>query len=335
LNTTDLLRIQDVISRAYAETTATSYGSGLLVYHIFCDRKDIPEDQRTPASPILIASFISTIAGSYAGTTVANYVHGIHAWHTIHGIPWKMEKSEFDALLKAAESLTPPTSRKAKREPVLVSHIEKMCEHLNLNEPLDAAVFACLTTTFWGSARVGETTVQRLDSFSADIHVKRSDVKIVHDRNGLKQIELFIPRTKSAPAGESISWAAQHGPSDPEAAFNNHLRINNPHEHIALFSYRHKNVFRPLTRRTFLNRIKQAALAAGLEAPQGHGIRIGSTLEYLLRGTPFDVVKVKGRWASNAFQSYLRKHGQILAPFMQADPIVHEGFIRYTMTTVR
>ena len=50
----------------------------------------------------------------------------------------------------------------------------------------------------------------------------------------------------------------------------------------------------------------------------GHGIRIGATLEYLLRGIPFDVMKVKGRWVSNAFQLYLRKHNQILAPYMQS-----------------
>ncbi|TEB31909.1 hypothetical protein FA13DRAFT_1628746, partial [Coprinellus micaceus] len=50
----------------------------------------------------------------------------------------------------------------------------------------------------------------------------------------------------------------------------------------------------------------------------GHGIRIGPTLEYLLRGVPFDVMKVKGWWASDTFQTYLRKHAQILAPYMQA-----------------
>ena len=68
---------------------------------------------------------------------------------------------------------------------------------------------------------------------------------------------------------------------------------------------------------------------------QGHGIRIGSTLEYLLRGIPFDVMKVKGRWASDAFLIYLTKHAQILAPYMQAQPQLHAEFIRLTMPRVR
>ncbi|KIK98422.1 hypothetical protein PAXRUDRAFT_134233, partial [Paxillus rubicundulus Ve08.2h10] len=63
--------------------------------------------------------------------------------------------------------------------------------------------------------------------------------------------------------------------------------------------------------------------------------RIGSTLEYLLRNVPFDVIKVKGRWASNAFLIYLRRHAQILTPYMQAQPSLHESFLRLTLPPVR
>ena len=83
-----------------------------------------------------------------------------------------------------------------------------------------------------------------------------------------------------------------------------------------------------------MERVGEAATAAGLEPLQGHGIRIGSTLEYLLRGVPFDVMKTKGRWAGDSFQLYLRKHAVVVAPYIQATPI-HENFIRYTMPPVR
>jgi len=45
LTAEDLQRIQDVLTTAYAPTTAAAYGSGLLVFHVFCDRKSIPEEQ--------------------------------------------------------------------------------------------------------------------------------------------------------------------------------------------------------------------------------------------------------------------------------------------------
>jgi hypothetical protein len=46
----------------------------------------------------------------------------------------------------------------------------------------------------------------------------------------------------------------------------------------------------------------------------GHSIRIGATLEYLLRGVPFEAMKSIGRWSSDSFSKYLRKHAQILRP---------------------
>ena len=43
----------------------------------------------------------------------------------------------------------------------------------------------------------------------------------------------------------------------------------------------------------------------GEDSPKGHGIHIGGTLEFLLRGMPFDVMKSLGRWTSEAFTLYL------------------------------
>jgi hypothetical protein len=91
LSKSDLQRILEVTSRAYAESTAGTYGTGLLVFHVFCDQKDIPEAQHTPANHLLLSSFIATLAGAYSGKTITNYLYGIHAWHTIHGVPWRIQ----------------------------------------------------------------------------------------------------------------------------------------------------------------------------------------------------------------------------------------------------
>ena len=73
-----------------------------------------------------------------------------------------------------------------------------------------------------------------------------------------------------------------------------------------------------MTRQTFVIHLNRIAQAAGLSHVHSHGIHIRATLDYLLRDIPFNVMKVKGHWASNAFQLYLWKHNQILAPYMQA-----------------
>ncbi|KAJ7648789.1 hypothetical protein DFH06DRAFT_1423530, partial [Mycena polygramma] len=180
-----------------------------------------------------------------------------------------------------------------------------------------------------------EFTVRTLTSFDPSIHVKPSDVSDVVDRNNLQQTNFALPRTKSAPEGESVYWAEQNGPTDPKSAFRNHLAVNSPPANHALFSYLHGSGRRPLTKSAFRKRIADAFKSADIPFIHVHGIRIGSTLEYLLRGIPMDVMKAKGRWASDAFTIYLRRHAQIMAPYMQAEPQLHANILRILMPRVR
>lgn len=143
---------------------------------------------------------------------------------------------------------------------------------------------------------------------------------------------LHLPKTKMAGIeGEDVYWVSQEGEMDPTTALKNHLWINHPSEVSHLFEYQANRAHKLLTKTKFLQRVGTAAQAAGLEPLQGHGIQIGSMLEYLLRGVPFDIMKAKGRWARNSFLIYLRKHAVIMAPYIQAVPPVHENFVRYTM----
>lgn len=332
----DLKQIFAVMGRAWEESTLASYGSGLLNFHVYCDQKDIPEHQRAPASPVLVAAFISAIAGAYSGSTINNYVYGIRAWHILHGVDWKMNEAELEVLLKAAEKTAPATSKRKKRLPYTLEFILAIREKLQLTVPLHAAVYGCLTTTFYTASRLGEFTVKKLDGFINERHVKPADIKIEHDRNGLESTVFHLPWTKTSIHGEDVSWCRQAGLTDPEAALKHHMSINEPPADGHLFAYRHTDgKYRPLTKPIFLRTLAAAAKEAGLDPRQGHGIRIGSTLEYLLRGVPFDVMKAKGRWASDAFLIYLTKHAQILAPYMQAVPEVHENFIKITMPRIR
>ncbi|KAG1899635.1 uncharacterized protein F5891DRAFT_1189444 [Suillus fuscotomentosus] len=109
------------------------------------------------------------------------------------------------------------------------------------------------------------------------------------DRNGFCVTVFHLPRTKVALAGEDVYWAAQTGTIDPLAAMKNHLDINKPSTGDALFSWRHQSGLRPLTRSQFLQCLQTASDSLGGGALKGHGIRIGGTLEYLLRGVPLGI----------------------------------------------
>jgi hypothetical protein len=304
------------------------------VFHVFCDTRTIPDEQRCPASPLLIVTFISSCAGSYSGSALANYVFGIRAWHILHGQPWSMDDTQVKAALNGAATLAPPSSKRPKREPFTLALIEMLFSKLDPNDPLDVSVRTCLSSSFFTLVRGGEFTVSSLDSFDPAIHIKPSDVRTTTDRQGLHVTVFRLPRTKCSELGEDVYCAPQPGPINPSAELDNHYSINNPPANGHLFAYLHAGGHRPLTKRTFLNRINIIATSLGLDSLKGHGIRIGGTLEYLLRGVPFDVVKSMGRWSSDAFTLYLQKHAVIMAPYLQGSPIL-EPFTRYTMPPVR
>lgn len=337
LSEEDLLQIKEVLQKAYAPATRITYSAGLYVFHLFCQYKGIDEEHRAPVHQTVLASFISTLAGVYGGSTIKNYFYGVRAWHVIHGLPWKVNDGEIKALLTAGAKLAPKESSRNEKEPWTVEHLAAVCNQLDPNKPEDAAFFACITTAFWGAARLGEVTVPNLGAFDPAIHVKLQDVEFnVKDRNNLEQTVIFIPWTKVAKQkGEKIFWADQDGVTDPQAAFANHLKINNPLVNDHLFSFNYQGKQRPMSRNVFIRRMKQATTNAGLPNLTGHGLRVGATLEYLLKGTPFDVVKAKGRWQSDAFRGYLRKHAQVMAPYMQKNPGAYDTFIRYAMPPVR
>ena len=177
---------------------------------------------------------------------------------------------------------------------------------------------------------MGEFVVPRLDAFSATQHITLANLRVDHNAEGLEVTVLHIPQTKIAPVeGEDVFWAAHPGPTDPYEALRNHVRVNSLPNNVHLFAYWHKNTLRPLTKHAFVKRLASVARLAGVEPLQGHGIRIGATLFYLLHGLSIEAMKIMGRWSSDAFLRYLRKHAQILTPFIQANPRVHEAFSQF------
>jgi hypothetical protein len=232
----------------------------------------------------------------------------------------------------------PPKSTKPQQQPVTINHLTAILNHLNKTHPLNAAIAACITTTFWSVSRLGEFTVPAIKSFSTKKHITTKATALEQDRHGLQVRTFKLPFTKSArEKGESTSWAQQPGPADPWEAFQNHLHINNPPSGAHIFAYKtnHKKAHTPLTKCKLVKRVRIITSANDLPNFEGHGLRIGGTLEYLLRGIPFNVVQSMGQWKSDAFQLYLRKHAQIMAPYLQADPTINLQFVRIAMPPPR
>ncbi|KAG6896612.1 hypothetical protein C0993_008214 [Termitomyces sp. T159_Od127] len=136
---------------------------------------------------------------------------------------WNMTATEVQAALDGAAALAPPASKRSKREPFTTGLIERLAEKLNLDEPLDAAVNACLKVAFWSMARLGELTVRNAKAFDPVQHVKRSDVRTGEDQAGHEVTVIFVLRMKAAEDGEDLYFARQTGPCDLVEALENHI----------------------------------------------------------------------------------------------------------------
>ncbi|KAG1800682.1 uncharacterized protein BJ212DRAFT_1450139 [Suillus subaureus] len=333
-----LEHILDVMGLSWAQLTKETY-VGLLVFHVFCNMNSITEDQRCPVNPMLLLSFLSSCAGSHSGLALANFTVAIRAWHLLHGRLWLISHSELKTLLKGAKAVAP-------EHPIIHP------QPLNLNEPLDAAIFACLMTSFYCIAQLGEFTVKTIKGFNPKKHISRAGVSESTDQHGFLFLlhngnpitKFHIPSTKTyTTTGEDTFWATQDGLSDPRAVLINHFCMNPAHDDALLFAWRYHKGIQPLSKAELVKRVATVTVTTNLPNLKGHGLHIRGTLEYLLWEIPFDIVKSMGRWSSDTFTLYLRDHTLILAPplsmtltapYMQALSVL-EPFTCYTQPPMR
>ena len=77
--------------------------------------------------------------------------------------------------------------------------MERIYSGLSESNPLDVAVFACLASAFWATARLGELTVKNLATFDPKRHVKRVDVGRRWTDKASELQPCTSPRPKLAP----------------------------------------------------------------------------------------------------------------------------------------
>ncbi|KAG6326410.1 hypothetical protein ID866_12680 [Astraeus odoratus] len=225
---------------------------------MFYDTRGILDTDRCPLPQLILLSFVSTYTGVYSGSTLSNYVAGLRAWHLLHGRPWLIDADTLKATIEGVARLAPPSSKCPQHAPFTPDIISLFKSQLNLDSPLDAAIFACTTICFWCIARLGEFTIPSINAFNPAKHITRSCISQVVDRNSFTVWKFHLPQTKTSQNtghGESVQCACQDGPSNPIAALKNHLCINavTPDKHLFSWSHPTSKKRCPLSKRELTN----------------------------------------------------------------------------------
>jgi len=303
--------VNHTIAHAWAVSTRKGYFGGVKRFQLFCQARGIPLEDQLPASGNVLCAFAASSAGVRSGSAVRNDLSGIRAWHILNNVPYN-DSIRLSYVVRGVENLTPTSSRRAARRPITSSMMAALHTGLDLVEPGDACIFAAACCAFWGQARSGDILPGSDAVHDPSMFPSTSDLGPPSTAAGSRKLHLPYDKAKKH-KGADIILCRQHGPSDPIWALSNHLRVNTPPARAALFSFRAHAGFTTLSSRRLLVRCNTIWSRLGLPSVSGHCFRIGGTTELLLRGVPPDIVRMMGRWSSDAFFIYWRNL-ELVAP---------------------
>jgi len=306
------IRIDNVLRHAWAKSTLAKYRDGLSHFHDYCDQEGINHEFCIPASEFLLCAFASASAGIRSGVATRNDLSGIRAWHIINDEHY-MGGTRLNYVVKGVEALHAASSKQPPRSPITIHMLELLSVHLDFSSHLDICVFACALVTFWTQSCLGEI-----------LSKTQSWIKSSHDVPTLADLydpitlggsrKLFLPRTKTTGSnGANAFITAQYGPANPIPALERHVQMNAPPPGVPLFAYCVGEKHFCLTSKKFLVRCNMIWARFGLPSSTGHSLRIGGTTELLIRRVPPNIVKMLGRWKSDAFLAYWRSL-ELIAP---------------------
>ncbi|KAJ3979193.1 hypothetical protein F5890DRAFT_1641410 [Lentinula detonsa] len=291
-------------------STKANYAAGLLRFNQFCDKENIPEEARMPASEILLAGFVGASAGSVSGRTIRAWLSGLRAWHVLKQAPWP-EKSELLGLVRRAANTRGSHHQCAKRNPVTLQHLLALRLALDFTSPFHCAIWAVALTCFWGCRRLGELTVPGETEFNSRLHVTRLNLPDSYILlNNMRRLKFHIPWTKTTrELGADVIASANVPAICPCDAFLLHWEKNAAvPAGYPLFSYMDMDGNpKYMTKPKFLKTVIAIWCSAKMPNVLGHSFRIGGSVELLLAGVPPHVVAAIGGWESLAFLVYWRQ----------------------------
>ena len=167
-------------------------------------------------------------------------------------------------------------------------------------------LWAACCTCFCGFFRSGEITVPSAKEYDPGAHLSFGDVTLDSCENPtLAQINIKASKTDPFRKGVSIFIGQTNNDLCPIAALAAYLAFRGARPG-PFFQFCNG---RPLTRESFVTRVRDSLQAAGINIPSqfaGHSFRIGAATTAAVAGVEDSTIKALGRWESLAYLLYVR-----------------------------
>ncbi|KIJ37984.1 hypothetical protein M422DRAFT_259370 [Sphaerobolus stellatus SS14] len=302
------------LRHALAPSLKLSYSTALTSYLNFCRMHQFPIE---PSADIL--SFYTVyMCHHIKPSSVASYLSGIQSELE----PFFPNIRSFRKSVLVQKTLLGckrlRRSEPRRRKALELSDLDALVQKIGLSESHNDLLFlAQVTSVFFGLNRLGELVWpdnRRLQSY-ANVPMRHS----VRFENDHYSYHLPSHKTDKIFEGTRIVIQAIHANYDPVRLFKKYLLSRDSLFPGSPELWLCSDGALPQRSRflNYLHRFFPADIS-------GHSLRSGGALALALAGTPPERIQDAGRWTSDAFRLYIRKHPILLQSLIWGHP-VHQG----------
>lgn len=295
-----------LLANNLAPNSTIAYGSALNSYVSFCQAHSFPLEP----TPDTLSFYVAYMATFVKPSTVASYLSGIasrleEVYPTVRQTRkhWLVTRT----LQGAFRLYSTPKSRKRH---LTVEDLLVLDEHVDTHPTYDLVLFrAMMFVGFHGLLRADEITLsQRVEAQDHRRTMMRSHLVSAQDGFELK---LRAHKADQSFFGNTVLIRSAEPFSDPIARLNAYLQIRDDIFPISPFLWLRRDGSLP-SYGWFLDLI-HSILDQDLG---GSSMRSGGATYLAAHGASHDDIRLAGRWASAAYENYIRAHPLILHSMM-------------------
>ncbi|XP_065179590.1 uncharacterized protein LOC135810051 [Sycon ciliatum] len=278
---------------AIAPSSRRTYSTAETRYFQFCQ---VHACNPLPGDDFTLCYFAAELFRTLQPRSVRVYMSAIRNLHVELGFAYPSGPTTL--LARVLRGIDRSSSTQRHRLPITTPLLREICRHVavpRMRHPHDKAMLrAAFSLAFHGFFRCGELTAG----------LRRCDVTISTDQRSLS-VNVRSSKTDPDSTGHTVLvGASTDALICPVQAMANYLAFRPGGDH--LFTYANGQ---PLTRNAVSSELRNLLPLCGVTDPSAyasHSFRIGAATSAAMAGVPEHIIRIMGRWRSDAVHRYIR-----------------------------